>query len=247
METMVAQAREVQQIIQGPEAMRAKGGKRNRVATLQSENLELEDRVKAIKKELEQVKKKSSEERAKMKKDREKDADQLRRHESEALERDAERDRERQLHDDKIREWKSKEQKWDKRLSSTGKKQLSAQLVTLAERARSAELAQLEVTLSSGIAALERAREEAAANHMEAEDNFKRARTHSDMETMRRSVAEWKTVQDECLNSIRMVKCDFESAIDSIRKGHRTLAQYADLKVSSYKNVLGLIMVVLIV
>ncbi|VDM54203.1 unnamed protein product [Angiostrongylus costaricensis] len=59
------------------------------------------------------------------------------------------------------------------------------------------------------------------------------ARTHSDMETMRRSVAEWKCAHDDCVSTISQTRIEFEAACESIRKGQRTLAQLTDLKVPS--------------
>lgn len=51
------------------------------------------------------------------------------------------------------------------------------------------------------------------------------------METMRRSVAEWKCVHEDCVSAISQAKSEFEAACDAIRKGQRTLAQLTDLKV----------------
>lgn len=299
METMVAQAREVQQIIQGPDALRAaEQMKRNeeklaeteaackqaradllkevehrkkaeqlrvaessklkeetakteqltgqlkearsnlkkmekkakqdeaRIGTLEAEKLELEDRVKSLKKELDQIKKKAADDRSKAKKEKERDAEQVRRLESEALEREAERDRERQQHEEFRREIKNREQKWEKE-----KKQHMSQIASLIERSRSAEVAQVAMMLTAGVSTLEKTRDEAALNLAEAEDNLKRARTHSDMETMRRSVAEWKCVHEDCVSAISQAKSEFEAACDAIRKGQRTLAQLTDLKV----------------
>ncbi|KAK5964440.1 MATH domain-containing protein, partial [Trichostrongylus colubriformis] len=299
METMVAQAREVQQIIQGPDALRAaEQMKRNeeklaeteaackqartdllkeiehrkkaeqlrmaessklkeetakteqltaqlkearsnlkkmekktkqdetRIGTLESEKLELEDRVKSLKKELDQVKKKAAEDRSKAKKEKERDAEQVRRLESETLEREAERDRDRQQHEEYRREVKNREQKWEKE-----RKQHLSQIASLIDRARSAEVAQVGMMLTAGVSLLEKTRDEAALNLAEAEDNLKRARTHSDMETMRRSVAEWKCVHEDCVAAISQARNEFEAACDAIRKGQRTLAQFTDLKV----------------
>ncbi|KAL6735161.1 hypothetical protein Aduo_005629 [Ancylostoma duodenale] len=301
METMVAQAREVQQIIQGPDAMRAaEQMKRNeeklteteaalkqaradlakelehkkkaeqlrvaessklkeetakteqltaqlkearnnlkkmekktkqdetRIGTLEAEKFDLEDKVKSLKKELDLVKKKAVEDRSKAKKEKERDADQVRRLESEALEREAERDRERQQYEDLRRDVKNREQKWEKE-----RKQHMAQMAALLERARTAEVAQVGMMLTAGVTALEKTRDEAALNLTEAEDNLKRARTHSDMETMRRSVAEWKCAHDDCVSAISQARSDFEAACDAIRKGQRTLAQLTDLKIPS--------------
>ncbi|EYB88090.1 hypothetical protein Y032_0252g209 [Ancylostoma ceylanicum] len=301
METMVAQAREVQQIIQGPDAMRAaEQMKRNeeklteteaalkqaradlakelehkkkaeqlrvaessklkeetakteqltaqlkearsnlkkmekktkqdetRIGTLEAEKFDLEDKVKSLKKELDLVKKKAAEDRSKAKKEKERDAEQVRRLESEALEREAERDRERQQYEEFRRDVKNREQKWEKE-----RKQHMAQIAALLERARSAEVAQVGMMLTTGVTALEKTRDEAALNLTEAEDNLKRARTHSDMETMRRSVAEWKCAHDDCVSAISQARSDFEAACDAIRKGQRTLAQLTDLKIPS--------------
>ncbi|KAK6047605.1 hypothetical protein COOONC_14890 [Cooperia oncophora] len=306
METMVAQAREVQQIIQGPDALRAaEQMKRNeeklaeteaackqartdllkevehrkkaeqlrmaessklkeetakteqltaqlkearsnlkkmekkskqdetRIGTLEAEKLELEDRVKSLKKELDQVKKKAADDRSKRRKRRysshqERDAEQVRRLESEALEREGERDRERQQHEEYRREVKNREQKWEKE-----RKQHLSQIASLIDRARSAEVAQVGMMLTAGVSVLEKTRDEAAFNLAEAEDNLKRARTHSDMETMRRSVAEWKCVHEDCVSAISQARNEFEAACDAIRKGQRTLAQFTDLKVPS--------------
>ncbi|KHJ96324.1 hypothetical protein OESDEN_03721, partial [Oesophagostomum dentatum] len=299
METMVAQAREVQQIIQGPDALRAaEQMKRNeeklteteallkqtradlakelehrkkidqlraaesnklkeetakaeqltaqlkearsnlkrmeksakqaesRISALEAEKFDLEDKNKSLKKELDQVKKKAAEERSKAKKEKERDAEQVRRLESEALEREAERDRERQQHDDFRRDMKNREQKWEKE-----RKQHMSQNAALIERARAAEVAQVGMMLTAGVSALEKTRDEAALNLAEAEDNLKRARTHSDMETMRRSVSEWKCAHDDCVAAISQARSEFEAACDAIRKGQRTLAQLTDLRV----------------
>ncbi|WKX96437.1 hypothetical protein Q1695_012688 [Nippostrongylus brasiliensis] len=299
METMVAQAREVQQIIQGPDALRAaEQMKRNeeklaeteaackqartdlakevehrkkaeqlrmaeaaklkeetskteqltaqlkearsnlkkmekkakqdetRIGTLEADKLELEDKVRALKKELDQVKKKAADDRSKAKKDKERDAEQVRRLESEALEREAERDRERQQHEELRREMKNREQKWEKE-----RKQQLSQIASLIERSRAAEVAQVGMMLTAGVSVLEKTRDEAALNLAEAEDNLKRARTHSDMETMRRSVAEWKCVHEDCVSAISQARTEFEAACDAIRKGQRSLAQLTDLKV----------------
>uniref|UniRef100_A0A0K0CW63 MATH domain-containing protein n=1 Tax=Angiostrongylus cantonensis TaxID=6313 RepID=A0A0K0CW63_ANGCA len=301
METMVAQAREVQQIIQGPDALRAaEQMKRNeeklaeteaawkqaradlmkelehkkkaeqlrmaessklkeetakteqltvqlkearsnlkkmekkakqdetRIGSLEAEKFDLEDKVKSLKKELDQVKKKAAEDRSKAKKEKERDAEQVRRLESEALEREGERDRERQQHEEFRRDVKNREQKWEKE-----RKQHISQITALLERARSAEVAQVGMMLAAGVSVLEKTRDEAALNLAEAEDNLKRARTHSDMETMRRSVAEWKCAHDDCVSTISQTRIEFEAACDSIRKGQRTLAQLTDLKVPS--------------
>ncbi|KAK6734239.1 hypothetical protein RB195_017801 [Necator americanus] len=301
METMVAQAREVQQIIQGPDALRAaEQMKRNeeklteteaalkqaradlakelehkkkaeqlrmaessklkeetakteqltaqlkearnnlkkmekktkqdetRIGTLEAEKFDLEDKVKSLKKELDQIKKKAAEDRSKAKKEKERDAEQVRRLESEALEREAERDRERQQHEEFRRDAKNREQKWEKE-----RKQHMSQIAALIERARSAEVAQVGMMLSAGVNVLEKTRDEAALNLAEAEDNLKRARTHSDMETMRRSVAEWKCAHDDCVSAISQARSEFEAACDAIRKGQRTLAQLTDLKIPS--------------
>ncbi|KJH48254.1 hypothetical protein DICVIV_05666 [Dictyocaulus viviparus] len=301
METMVAQAREVQQIIQGPDALRAaEQMKRNeeklaeteaawkqaradlmkelehkkkaeqlrmaessklkeetakteqlsaqlkearsnlkkmekkakqdetRIGTLEAEKFDLEDKVKSLKKELDQIKKKAAEDRSKAKKEKERDAEQMRRLESEALEREGERDRERQQHEEFRRDVKNREQKWEKE-----RKQHMSQIASLLERARSAEVAQVGMMLTAGVSVLEKTRDEAALNLTEAEDNLKRARTHSDMETMRRSVAEWKCAHDDCVSAINQTRTEFEAACESIRKGQRTLIQLTDLKVPS--------------
>ncbi|VDO36964.1 unnamed protein product [Haemonchus placei] len=154
---------------------------RTRIGTLEAEKLELEDRVKSLKKELDQVKKKAAEDRSKAKKE---------------------------------------------------KQQLS-QIASLIDRARSAEVAQVGMMLTAGVSVLEKTRDEAALNLAEAEDNLKRARTHSDMETMRRSVAEWKCVHEDCVSAISQARNEFEAACDAIRKGQRTLAQLTDLKIPS--------------
>ncbi|VDL77412.1 unnamed protein product [Nippostrongylus brasiliensis] len=197
-----------------------------RIGTLEADKLELEDKVRALKKELDQVKKKAADDRSKAKKDKERDAEQVRRLESEALEREAERDRERQQHEELRREMKNREQKWEKE-----RKQQLSQIASLIERSRAAEVAQVGMMLTAGVSVLEKTRDEAALNLAEAEDNLKRARTHSDMETMRRSVAEWKCVHEDCVSAISQARTEFEAACDAIRKGQRSLAQLTDLKV----------------
>ncbi|VDK54633.1 unnamed protein product [Cylicostephanus goldi] len=106
-----------------------------------------------------------------------------------------------------------------------------SQIAALMERARSAEVAQVGMMLTAGVTALEKTRDEAALNLAEAEDNLKRARTHSDMETMRRSVSEWKCAHEECISAISQARSEFEAACEAIRKGQRTLAQFTDLRV----------------
>ncbi|PIO70658.1 hypothetical protein TELCIR_07478 [Teladorsagia circumcincta] len=140
-----------------------------RIGTLEAEKIELEDRVKSLKKELDQVKKKAAEDRSKAKKEKERDAEQVRRLESETLEREAERDRERQQHDEYRREMKNREQKWEKE-----RKQHLSQIASLIDRARSAEVAQVGMMLTAGVSVLEKTRDEAALNLAEAEDNLKR-------------------------------------------------------------------------
>ncbi|KIH60702.1 hypothetical protein ANCDUO_09036 [Ancylostoma duodenale] len=197
-----------------------------RIVTLEAEKFDLEDEVKSLEKELELVKKKDAKDRSKEMKEKRRNAYKVRGLVSEALERETKRYRERQQYEDFKRVVENHEKMWEKE-----RRQHMAQIAALRERVRSAEVAQVEMLLTTAATALEKTRDEGALNLTEAEDNLKRVRIHSDMETMRRSVAEWERAQDHCVHAISQARSDFEAACDAIRKEQRNLAKPSDLKI----------------
>ncbi|RCN48375.1 hypothetical protein ANCCAN_05523 [Ancylostoma caninum] len=197
-----------------------------RIGTLEAAKFHLEDKVKNLQKELDLVKKKAAEDRSKAEKEKKRDAEHKHRLNSEALERETERDRERLQYERFRRDAKNREEKWEKE-----RKQRMTQIVALLERARLAEDAQAEMMMTAD--ALEKTHDEAAIILTEAEGNSKRSRTHSNVEMIRRIVAGWKCAHDGCVSAISQARSDLDAACDAIRKGQKTPAQLTDLKIPS--------------
>ncbi|CAI4229722.1 unnamed protein product [Auanema sp. JU1783] len=191
-----------------------------RIASLQAEKIETDDKIKAFKKEIESIKKKTVDERAKAKKEKERDAELIRRNEADALEKENERERERASYEEKILVAKNKEIKWEKE-----RKALTVSLNAMTERVRASEISQIELMFSYGSTTLNRAKDDCHAGLFEAEENLKRARTHADMETMKKSMQEWRSASDEVDKLLVSLKTDYESTLEQVTKGTKNLSQ----------------------
>ena len=131
--------------------------------------MELEDKLKAAKKEMDQLKKRSNEERNNAKKQKDRDSETIRRLEAENTEKDAEKEREKSIFEEKLREARTKENKAEKE-----RKTAVSNANNALERARTAEAAQINLLLELQLNRFTKVRDEIQAGTSEAEKNLKR-------------------------------------------------------------------------
>ena len=138
-------------------------------ATLLADKLDLEDKLKTAKKEMDQMKKKSTEERNNAKKQKDRDTEIIRRLENENAEKEAEKEREKCIFEEKLRDARTKENKAEKE-----RKQALSNLSAANDRARAAEAAQVPLLYAIQQYRFDKAQEEVQSGLAEAEKNLKR-------------------------------------------------------------------------
>lgn len=136
-----------------------------RATTLQVQLNELEEKAKVVRKELETLKKKSTEERAKTKKEKDRDLQTIRQQSIEIVEREKERDRARKELEDVTRQ----KEKFEK-----DKKAVGGQLTSMTERARAAEVCVMENKWTAALEEFKKRREAIQHGYTETETLEKR-------------------------------------------------------------------------
>ncbi|CCO25665.1 MATH domain-containing protein [Caenorhabditis elegans] len=195
-----------------------------RATTLQVQLNELEEKAKVVRKELETLKKKSTEERAKTKKEKDRDLQTIRQQSIEIVEREKERDRARKELEDVTRQ----KEKFEK-----DKKAVGGQLTSMTERARAAEVCVMENKWTAALEEFKKRREAIQHGYTETETLEKRVRQASDRDVMRKSLGEWKAALDKCDAQIKSVKAEYDHAIEQIKNGVKTMSQTLDIKLPS--------------
>lgn len=193
-----------------------------RANLLQMQLNDLEEKSKVMRKELETLKKKSTEERAKVKKEKDRDSQTIRQQSIEITERENERDKSRK----ELQEALLQKEKFEK-----DKKAVAGQLVSMTERARTAEIVVMESKWNVASEELKKRREAIHHGFTETETLANRTRQVSDRDMMRKSLAEWKAALDKIDAQIKSVKNDYDHASDLIKTGVKTLSQTLDIKV----------------
>ncbi|GMT15254.1 hypothetical protein PFISCL1PPCAC_6551 [Pristionchus fissidentatus] len=193
----------------------------NRVTELQTESADLDEKLKMAKREIDALKKKSTEERSKARKDLDKSAEQIRRLEADATEKEVEREKERAAAESKLRKAVH-----DEAGAQKERKSVEAKLIVANERARKSEIAVLELELQTGLRVLERALTDAQKQEEAFEAVLKGhlVRGSSTEQDYKKAVVDWKAVRSEIGTMITKSKTEFAAACDTIRSGSKTLS-----------------------
>ncbi|CAI2324458.1 unnamed protein product [Caenorhabditis sp. 36 PRJEB53466] len=194
----------------------------NRATALQVQLNDLDEKTKALRKELETLKKKSADERAKSKKEKERDTQTMRQQSIEISERENERDKARK----EVEELNRGKDKLEKE-----KKAVATQLAAMTERARAAEAAVMESRWNSASQELQKRKDAVQNGYTETEGLANRVRQVADRDIMRKSLGEWKAALDKCDAQTKSVKADFDHAAEQIKNGVKTLVQILEIKI----------------
>uniref|UniRef100_A0A1I7TFQ2 MATH domain-containing protein n=1 Tax=Caenorhabditis tropicalis TaxID=1561998 RepID=A0A1I7TFQ2_9PELO len=204
----------------------------NRAQGLQSQLNDIEEKAKVARKELDTLKKKTTDERAKTKKEKDRDSQTIRQQSNEINDREAERDKARK----ELEEANRQKEKFEK-----DKKAVAGQLASMTERARAAEVAVMESKWNVASEELKKRREAVQNGFTETETLANRVRQVSDRDMMRKSLSEWKAALDKIDAQTKSVKAEYDHATELIKNGVKTLSQTLDIKIPAVDTLPNLV------
>ena len=204
-----------------------------------SDKADLEQKLSTARKEIDQLKKRSCDERNNSRKQKDRDQEVIRSLENENLEKDVEKDRIKVLFEEKLREARSKETKAD-----IERKQAVLNANNALERARIAEAGQVALTYELHRRRFEKLREEIQLGVSEAEKNLRRFSslslvfrlfrpysTRADKDAVRKNLMDWKTASEKLEKVIQETKAQYDHATTLILNSQANLC-HLDLPVS---------------